>query len=144
MNGDQVTLADLRGRHVLLYFWNTGCAPCTAEIPELKQLQDRYPPERLTILGVAYDAERGPVERYIQHHEVPWRQILDGAENEARIHTRYEFEAWPSYYLIGPTGLIERTGRFTLHTLLDHGLEGHQTAMHRLALWLRGRTADLE
>lgn len=143
MNGDVVTLADLEGRYVLLYFWHTKCGPCTTELPELKELQDRYEPERLTLIGVAYDTERDAVEAYLERHQVRWRQILDGARNEGRVYARYGPPGFPYYYLIGPSGSVERTGRFVVDTLLERGLEGHQSRLDRLALWLRrhARTA---
>ncbi|MBX9871655.1 MAG: TlpA family protein disulfide reductase, partial [Burkholderiaceae bacterium] len=38
MQGKTWTLADLRGRAVVLNFWATWCPPCRAEMPSLQQL----------------------------------------------------------------------------------------------------------
>ena len=40
LEGDQITLSDLRGSVVLLNFWATWCGPCIMEIPDLNRLQE--------------------------------------------------------------------------------------------------------
>lgn len=47
-----VTLADLRGRVVLLDFWATWCRPCLATIPKLNALHQKYKDRGLVILGL--------------------------------------------------------------------------------------------
>ena len=52
--GKPVTLADFRGRPVLLNLWATWCAPCIAEMPALDRLQVRGE-KTLTVLAVSQD-----------------------------------------------------------------------------------------
>ena len=42
LKGDNIRLADYKGKIVFLNFWATWCVPCKAEIPVLIELQDRY------------------------------------------------------------------------------------------------------
>ncbi|NWG55037.1 MAG: TlpA family protein disulfide reductase [Hydrogenophilaceae bacterium] len=48
------TLADFRGRVVLLNVWATNCPPCLGELPSLANLQRRYP-ETLRVIAVSID-----------------------------------------------------------------------------------------
>ena len=53
--GKSVPLASFRGKAVLLNFWATWCGPCKIEMPWLVDLQKKYGPEGLQIVGVAMD-----------------------------------------------------------------------------------------
>lgn len=57
LDGKDVTVAEYKGKVVLVNFWATWCEPCKIEIPELIQLQSKYGPQGFTILGVAMDDE---------------------------------------------------------------------------------------
>ena len=57
MDDKNVTLADYKGKVVLVNFWATWCEPCLGEIPDLIQLQRKYNSRGFTILGVAMDEE---------------------------------------------------------------------------------------
>jgi thiol-disulfide isomerase/thioredoxin len=54
LDGKPVTLADSKGKVILLTFWATWCGPCRAEIPDLVELQNKYK-DRLQILGLVVD-----------------------------------------------------------------------------------------
>lgn len=57
--GKQRTLADFRGRMVLVNLWATWCTPCKAEMPTLAALAARSDPEKLVIAAISVDnAER--------------------------------------------------------------------------------------
>src|SRR5882762_3635140 len=61
LNDKSVTLADYRGKVVLVNFWATWCDPCRVEIPWLIEMQDKYGPKGFTVLGIAMDEEGKPV-----------------------------------------------------------------------------------
>lgn len=56
-NGKPVTLADFKGRVVVLNLWATWCAPCVTEMPTLAALQKGYPADKLLVLPVSVDRE---------------------------------------------------------------------------------------
>ncbi len=67
LQGNDVTLADYRGKVVLVNFWATWCEPCRIEIPWLIEFQKKYGPRGFTVLGVAMDDEgKKVVEPYVQ------------------------------------------------------------------------------
>src|SRR5579871_1893468 len=54
LDGRQISLADLKGKVVLVNFWATWCPPCRAEIPDLMLLQEHYK-DKLVVLGISED-----------------------------------------------------------------------------------------
>jgi thiol-disulfide isomerase/thioredoxin len=54
-NGKTMKLSSLRGKAVIVDFWATYCGPCKVEMPWFVELQKKYGPEGLQIVGVAID-----------------------------------------------------------------------------------------
>lgn len=63
LDGRPVTFSELDADYVLLDFWGTWCAPCAKTMPHLVELQGRYDPSRLRVVGIAY--ERGPLPEQV-------------------------------------------------------------------------------
>ena len=57
LDGQDVTLADYKGKVVLVNFWATWCDPCRVEIPGLIDIQNKYGSKGFTVLGIAMDEE---------------------------------------------------------------------------------------
>jgi peroxiredoxin len=55
LDGQAVRLSDYRGKAVVLNFWATWCQPCKIEMPWFVDLQKKYGPEGLQLVGVAMD-----------------------------------------------------------------------------------------
>ena len=57
LNDQDVTLAQYKGKVVLVNFWATWCEPCKVEIPWMIEFQQKYGPRGFTVLGVSMDEE---------------------------------------------------------------------------------------
>jgi len=57
LDGKDGTLAQYKGRVVLVNFWATWCDPCYVEIPWLIEMQQKYEPKGFTVLGISMDEE---------------------------------------------------------------------------------------
>ena len=57
LDGSSASLDQYKGKIVLVNFWATWCDPCKTEIPWLIDLNHKYGPKGLVILGVAMDDE---------------------------------------------------------------------------------------
>jgi len=61
LDGKTVSLADFKGKVVVLDFWATWCPPCRAEIPHFIELQNELKDKGVTIVGVSLDST-GPAD----------------------------------------------------------------------------------
>jgi thiol-disulfide isomerase/thioredoxin len=59
IDGKKVSLADYKGRPVLVNFWATWCGPCKVEMPWFEQFRKQYAAQGFEILGLADDADAG-------------------------------------------------------------------------------------
>lgn len=59
LDGDRVSLGELRGQVVLLNVWATWCPPCVEEMPSLQRLHEHLGPEGLRVVAVSIDAAAG-------------------------------------------------------------------------------------
>jgi thiol-disulfide isomerase/thioredoxin len=121
--GQDVALADLRGKIVLLDFWTFCCINCLHVLDELRELEEQYR-DVLVIVGVhspkfVHEADpvalAAAVERYEVHHPV-----LD--DPELVTWSAYTARAWPTLVVIDPEGYI----------VAQMAGEGHQSNVERL------------
>ncbi|MEV6425123.1 NHL domain-containing thioredoxin family protein [Streptomyces sp. NPDC051662] len=117
------TLADLRGRIVILDFWTFCCINCLHVLDELRELEEKHR-DTVVIIGVhspkfVHEAEHqsvvDAVERYGVHHPV-----LD--DPELATWKQYAVRAWPTLVVIDPEGYV----------VAQHAGEGHAHAIARL------------
>ncbi|MFB7184910.1 NHL domain-containing thioredoxin family protein [Streptomyces sp. NPDC056230] len=122
--GDQqYTLADLRGRIVILDFWTFCCVNCLHVLDELRELEEKHR-DTVVIIGVhspkfVHEAEHqavvDAVERYEVHHPV-----LD--DPELATWKQYAVRAWPTLVVVDPEGYV----------VAQHAGEGHAHAIEKL------------
>ena len=125
MDGSEVSLAALRGKYVLLDFWDTACGPCLRDTPNHQALHDSYPDD-LVIVAISSDSDRRKVERYVSENGLPWLQVLDDIDNNGDVAALYGITYLPTYIFIDRDGDIALTGIGVDEKLLKRGLaEGH-------------------
>jgi thiol-disulfide isomerase/thioredoxin len=69
-NGKPTSLADFRGRVVLLNFWATWCGPCVAEMPSLDRLEAALGGEDFIVVAVSEDRNPAVVEPFFAEHQI--------------------------------------------------------------------------
>ena len=70
LSGRNLTLADYRGKVVLLNFWATWCGPCREEIPGFVDLQSKYRDQGLVVIGVSMDDDPAPVREFYERYRM--------------------------------------------------------------------------
>lgn len=105
LDGREYSLAELRGKTVVLDFWATWCPPCEFQIPVLNAVYDAWRDQGVEVLGIAVDAEGASVVGpYAEKHEVRY-PILIGTEALAR---KFGAMGFPSSVLVAPDGTMSR------------------------------------
>jgi peroxiredoxin len=105
LEGKELSLADFRGKYVLLDFWATWCAPCLEEMPNLQAIQDQYAKgPRLVIIGLSVDDQPASAAYSVKALKLSWRQGFAGPDSP--VVSAYGAMAIPATFLIGPDGTI--------------------------------------
>lgn len=123
-----LSLADLRGKFVLLDFWTFCCINCLHVLPELKKLEQAYPNE-LVVIGVhsaKFEGEQdsGNIREAVERCEIEHPVVNDA---NMTIWNRYGIQSWPTLVLIDPEGEAVWVGngerKFEdVKAILDRGL----------------------
>lgn len=104
---EPLSLADLRGRIVVLDFWTLCCVNCLHVLPALARLEAAYPQE-VAVIGVhspKFPHERDPdaVRAAIARHGITHPVLQDP---ERRLWDQYAVRAWPTLVFIDPHGYV--------------------------------------
>ncbi|HEU4332593.1 MAG TPA: NHL domain-containing thioredoxin family protein [Lapillicoccus sp.] len=105
--GHDLSLAELRGRVVLLDFWTFCCVNCLHVLDELRPVEERFPDE-LVVVGVhspkfEHEGEPAAVEAAVERYAVG-HAVLD--DPELVTWQAYTARAWPTLVVVDPEGYI--------------------------------------
>lgn len=116
VDGQEVSLASMKGDVVLVVFWATWAVPSVAEVGRLEQLYLSRRGQGFRVLGVNVDSlqEGGPgieatralVRRFLVDYNVPWPTLMNG-EGKADFARIYGVREVPANFLVGRDGTIE-------------------------------------
>jgi len=99
--GGERSLADYRGKVVVLDFWATWCAPCLMAMPALQSIHEAYPSESVAVVGVATLDTGDPVAK-MEEKGFTYELLLKGES----IMQAYGATGLPTLYVIGPDGEV--------------------------------------
>lgn len=120
LHGERVSLADYRGKPVMLHFWATWCGVCTAEQPNVDAIARELP-----VLSVASQSGTArAVEAHVREHDVVPRVVMD---TSGALAKRFGVGAFPTTFVLDEDGEIR------------HVEVGYTTELGlRLRMWLAG------
>ena len=101
--GGTGSLADYRGRWVLVNFWASWCIPCRAEAPALEDFQRQHGGSQFTVLGVDTRDLSGDGRAFVREYEVGYPQLRDGDGDAAH---EYGTTGVPESFLVDPRGKL--------------------------------------
>lgn len=104
LDGKDVSLADFRGKAVLVNFWATWCGPCKIETPWLVELQNEYGSQGLQVVGVAMDdSGKDEIAKFAKDMGVNY-PVLMGKESVGDAYGGVP--ALPESFFVGRDGKI--------------------------------------
>lgn len=122
INNQYFHLTDLKGKYVLIDFWGTWCAPCISEIPYFQKIKMNFPENKLQIVSVAVDEEKGKVTKFIKEKELDWIHLFQPFDDKSKTTytNQYKVNSFPTTLLIDMNGKIlykNLRGKELLNTL---------------------------
>jgi thiol-disulfide isomerase/thioredoxin len=108
LNSNPLTIAELKGKVVLVDFWTYSCINCIRTLPYVTRWYDTYKNDGLVVVGVhtpefSFEKESGNVKNAISQFKINYPVVQD---NDYSIWTSYGNNYWPAEYLINQKGEI--------------------------------------
>jgi cytochrome c biogenesis protein CcmG, thiol:disulfide interchange protein DsbE len=97
-----LSLASLRGKVVVLNFWQSYCAPCTHEARTLAVSYRRWQDKGVVFVGVDEQDLRGPALKFIRRFDITYPIVAD----DLSLTGHYGVTGYPETYFIDRRGRI--------------------------------------
>jgi thiol-disulfide isomerase/thioredoxin len=134
LNTDAKSLADFRGKYVLLDFWFIGCGPCQQDMPTVKLAQQHFSELGFTVVSVHTNSQTpADVKQFAEKHEMIYPIVVDNSDGDIiKQYSNLGLTGYPTYILLGPDGRILRNDDVTYGASLRvNKLELIYTALKR-------------
>ena len=123
LGGGRVQLSRLRGRPVVVTFWNTWCLPCLTEFPELVRAHREYGAVGLYVLGVNerdQELSTKDVQKFVDRLSVPFDVALD---KRGRSRQTFLIVGMPTTVFVDSAGIVQLVHRGPINReQLDRGI----------------------
>ena len=112
MAGKTVRLSDYvgKGNYVLVDFWASWCGPCRAEMPNVRNVYNRFHPKGFEIVGISLDSQSDDWQHATEQMGITWPQMSDLKGWKSKAATLYGVRSIPFTLLFDPDGKVVATG----------------------------------
>lgn len=105
LDGEEITLRELRGNPVVINFWGTWCGPCRAEMPAIEAVYNQYRDEGLVVLAINDAEPPNLVNAFVTDLGLTFPIVMDP---QREVQFLYMVRAFPSTYFVDREGVIQR------------------------------------
>jgi len=106
INGKPLSIANYKGKVVLVDFWATWCPLCLVELPNVMATYKKYHDQGFEVIGISLDEDRQQLEKFLKAKAMTWPQYNDGLYWKTKLAVKYGIEQLPSNYLLDGKGTI--------------------------------------
>jgi len=107
VDGREVDLSQMRGRVVLVNFWDTACEPCVAELPRIKAAFEKYHQKGFEVVGITDDTDKDKLERFLKEKNITWPQYFDGQQGlHNKFFAEFGINGMPHMFLVDKNGCL--------------------------------------
>jgi peroxiredoxin len=104
--GKPLSIANYKGKVVLLDFWATWCGPCVHELPNVIKTYDAYHKQGFEIIGISLDKDQEKLASFTKEKSMTWVQYFDGLVWQNKLATKYGITSIPATFLLDGQGTI--------------------------------------
>ena len=110
-----------KSRFLFIDCWASWCSPCVADLPNLKEIYEKYKDKGLDILGVSFDRNKAAWKNAMKRHDLPWTNWLSVDEGSEMMKS-LQMKGIPYGILIDSRGNILDLGIMSVHlnAILQH------------------------
>jgi cytochrome c biogenesis protein CcmG, thiol:disulfide interchange protein DsbE len=99
----EASIADYRGRWVLVNLWASWCVPCRQEAPELDRFAQRYRKRGVSVLGINVQDNSDDALAFLRDNDVAYRQLRSVGDERS---TAFGSTGVPENFLVDPRGRL--------------------------------------
>jgi thiol-disulfide isomerase/thioredoxin len=103
LTGKKHSLADYRGKVVLVNFWATWCTPCREEMPSIERLRASLGGQPFAVLAVNLAEPESRIHKFLEAVPLGFPILLD---RDTRTTRAWQAKVLPATYIVGPDGAI--------------------------------------
>jgi thiol-disulfide isomerase/thioredoxin len=132
-NSAPLTMAELRGKVVLVDFWTYGCVNCVNTLPHVTALYEKYRDRGLVVVGVhtpefPFERSASNVQTALKRHGITYPVAQD---NDSKTWNAWRNQYWPAQYIVDQNGKV----------VFQHAGEGQYEEIERTVAKLLNATS---
>ena len=111
-SGKPISMADLKGKIVVLDFWATWCVPCVAEMPKMKELYAEYKDKGVEFIGISLDNPPDGLAKlkdFVAKKDIPWPQYYEGEGFRSAFSSGWGINSIPCVFVVDAAGNLYST-----------------------------------
>lgn len=106
LSGQPLSVANYKGKVLLIDFWATWCGPCVHELPNVLKAYEKYHAKGFEIIGISLDQDEQKLKNFTKDKQMPWPQYFDGKGWGNKLAAKYGVQSIPATYLLDGQGTI--------------------------------------